>query len=170
MLDPARPFPADVSSTSHANQGPALSALPWPMAYRPWALAELTRRIFDTGHLVVIRRKLPSDRVTVDCVKTFLLFLNGGSMLRCPFQSLAIDRYWSPSKKKQQHKKVSSLHARTKSVFLLSPSVILLWSAVMPWSWIKERPGCVWNECHMSHILTLTGKRCRQEKKRGHIV
>ena len=46
---------------SHANGGPASSALPWPMAYRPWALAELTRyRSFvDTGRLVVIRRKLP---------------------------------------------------------------------------------------------------------------
>ena len=42
-LDWARPFPADASSTSRANEGPALSALPWSMAYRPWALAELTR-------------------------------------------------------------------------------------------------------------------------------
>ena len=40
----ARPFPADAFSTSHANKGPASSALPWPMAYQPWALAELTRR------------------------------------------------------------------------------------------------------------------------------
>ena len=49
-LDWARPFPADASSTSRANEGPASSALPWPMAYRPWALAELTRRrpFFDT--------------------------------------------------------------------------------------------------------------------------
>ena len=51
------------------------------MAYRPWALAELTvRRPFvDTGRLVVIHRKLPSDRVTVDRGEAFLLFLNGGS-------------------------------------------------------------------------------------------
>ena len=71
------PFPADASSMSSANKGPASSALSWPMAYRPWALAELTRcRPFvDTGRLVVIRRKLPSDRVTVDCDKAFLLFL-----------------------------------------------------------------------------------------------
>ena len=60
-LDWARPFPADASSTSRANEGPASSAL-------PWALAELTwRRPFvDTGRLVVIRRKLPSYLVTVD--------------------------------------------------------------------------------------------------------
>ena len=31
-LDLARPFPADASSMSSANEGPALSALPWPMA------------------------------------------------------------------------------------------------------------------------------------------
>ena len=63
-LDWACPFPADASSTSRANKGPASSALPWPMAYRPWALAELTRRrpFVDTGCLVVIRRKLPSHR------------------------------------------------------------------------------------------------------------
>ena len=75
-LDWARPFPADASSTSRANEGPASSALPWPMAYRPWALAELTRRrpFVDTGHLVVIRRKLRSNQVTVDCGKAFLLF------------------------------------------------------------------------------------------------
>ena len=50
-LDWAHPFPADASSTSCANEGPASSALPWPMAYQPWALAELTgRRPFvDTG-------------------------------------------------------------------------------------------------------------------------
>ena len=75
MLDWARPFPADASSTSRANEGPASSALPWPMAYQPWALAELTRRrpFVDTGRLVVIRRKLPSNQVTVDCGKGFLL-------------------------------------------------------------------------------------------------
>ena len=41
-------FPADASSTSCANKGPALSAL-------PWALAELTRPrpFIDTGRLVV---------------------------------------------------------------------------------------------------------------------
>ena len=50
-LDWARPFPADASSMSRANKGPDSSALPWPMAYRPWALAELTRRrpFVDTG-------------------------------------------------------------------------------------------------------------------------
>ena len=75
-LDCARPFPADASSTSRANEGPASSALPWPMACRPWALAELTRRrpFIDTVCLDVIRRKLLSDRVTVDCGETFLLF------------------------------------------------------------------------------------------------
>ena len=41
-LDWARPFPADASSTFRANKGPASSALPWPMAYWAWALAELT--------------------------------------------------------------------------------------------------------------------------------
>ena len=66
-LDWARPFPADASSTSRANEGPALLSLPWPMAYWPRALAELTRRwpFVDTGRLIGIRRKLPSDRVTV---------------------------------------------------------------------------------------------------------
>ena len=75
MLDWARPFPADASSMFRANEGPASSALPWPMAYRPWALAELTRRrpFVDTGRLVVIHRKLPGDRVTVDFGKVFLL-------------------------------------------------------------------------------------------------
>ena len=74
-LDLARSFPAHASLTSHANEGPALSILPWPMAYRPWALAELTRRrpFVDMGRLVVIRRKLQSDRVTVDCGQAFLL-------------------------------------------------------------------------------------------------
>ena len=40
------------------------------------ALAELTRHrpLVDTGRLVVIPRKLPSKRVTVDCGKSFLLF------------------------------------------------------------------------------------------------
>ena len=44
------------------------------MAYQP--CAELTPRwpFVDTGRLVIIRRKLPSDRVTVDCGKAFLLF------------------------------------------------------------------------------------------------
>ena len=89
-LDWARPFPADASSTSRANEGPASSALPWPMAYRPWALTELTRRrpFVDTGRLVAIHRKLQSDRVTADCGKAFLLFLNGGRKLKgldgCP--------------------------------------------------------------------------------------
>ena len=36
------------------------------MAYWPWALAKLRRPFVDTRSLVVIRRKLPSDRVTVD--------------------------------------------------------------------------------------------------------
>ena len=41
----------------------------WPMAYRPWALAELTwhRPFVGTGRLVVIRRKLQSDQVTSRC-------------------------------------------------------------------------------------------------------
>ena len=75
-LDMARPFPADASLTSRANKGPASSALQWPMVYRPLALDELTqsRPFVDSGHLVVIRRKLPSDRVTVGCGKAFLLF------------------------------------------------------------------------------------------------
>ena len=75
-LDWARPFAADASSKSRANEGPALSALPWPMAYRPWALAERIRRrpFVDTGRLIVIRRKLRTDRVTLDCGKVFLLF------------------------------------------------------------------------------------------------
>ena len=62
-LNLARPFPADASSKSGA------------MAYRPWALAELTwRRPFvDTGRLVIIRRKLPSDQVTDEFGKEFLL-------------------------------------------------------------------------------------------------
>ena len=74
-LDWARPFPADASSTSCANEAPTSSALPRPMAYRPWVLAELTRRrpFIDTGRLVVIRRKLPSDRVTVDGGEAILL-------------------------------------------------------------------------------------------------
>ena len=40
-----------------------------------WALAELTwRRPFvDTGRLVIIRRKLPSDQVTDEFGKEFLL-------------------------------------------------------------------------------------------------
>ena len=42
-LDLAGPFPADASSMSSANEGPALSALPWPMAGRPWAMVKLTR-------------------------------------------------------------------------------------------------------------------------------
>ena len=33
-LDWARPFPADAAMTSRANEGLALSALPWPMAPR----------------------------------------------------------------------------------------------------------------------------------------
>ena len=47
-----------------------------------YAYAELTRRrpFVDTGRLVVIRRKLLSDRVTVDCGIAFLLFGNGGSI------------------------------------------------------------------------------------------
>ena len=60
-LNWARTCPADASSTSHANEGPAWSALSRPMAYRPWALAELTRPFVDTGRLIVIRRKLPSN-------------------------------------------------------------------------------------------------------------
>ena len=38
------------------------------MAYRPWALAELTRlgSFVDTGQLVRSSRKLPRDRVTVN--------------------------------------------------------------------------------------------------------
>jgi len=35
--DWARPFPADASPTSRANEGPASSALPWHMPHRPWA-------------------------------------------------------------------------------------------------------------------------------------
>ena len=64
-LDWARLFLADASSTSRANEGPAL----------PWALAELTRHrpFVDTGFLVVIRRKLPSDQVIADCSKVYLL-------------------------------------------------------------------------------------------------
>ena len=74
-LDRALPFPADASSMSRANKGPASSAL-------PWALAELTRRrpFVDTRRLVAICRNLPSDRVTADCGKAFLLFWNGGSI------------------------------------------------------------------------------------------
>ena len=47
------------------------------MAYRPCTLADMTRRrpFLDTRHLVVIRRKLWSDRVTVDCGEVFQLFL-----------------------------------------------------------------------------------------------
>ena len=64
----SRPFPATSSSPSRANKGPAPSAQPWPMAYRPWALAELTRLgpFVDTGRLVRSSRKLPRDRVTVN--------------------------------------------------------------------------------------------------------
>ena len=64
----SRPFPATSSSPSRANEGPASSAQPWPMAYRPWALAELTRLgpFVDTGRLVRSSRKLPRDRVTVN--------------------------------------------------------------------------------------------------------
>ena len=60
-LDWTHPFPADASLTSRANKGPASSALPWPMAYQPWVLAEMTQRrpFVDTGRLVIIRRKLP---------------------------------------------------------------------------------------------------------------
>ena len=76
MLDWARLFTEDASSTSGAKEGTASSALPRPMAYRQQALAELTQRrpFVETGRLVVIRRKLPSDPVTVDCGKAFLLF------------------------------------------------------------------------------------------------
>ena len=72
----AREFPANDDQTSCVNEGPALSAVPWPIAYRPWALAELTRHrpFVDTGRLIVIRRKLPSDRVTLNLGKAFLLF------------------------------------------------------------------------------------------------
>ena len=42
--------------------------------------AYLTRPFVDTGRLVVICRKLPSDWVTVDCGITFLLFWNAGSI------------------------------------------------------------------------------------------
>ena len=44
------------------------SAMARAVAYRPWALAELTwcRPFIGTGCLLVICRKLPSDRVTVD--------------------------------------------------------------------------------------------------------
>ena len=74
-LDWACPFPADASLTSCANEGPSLSAPAKLMAYWPWALAELTRSrpFVDTGRIVVIRRKLQSDRVTVDVGKAFLL-------------------------------------------------------------------------------------------------
>ena len=75
MLDWARRFPADASSTSRADEEPTSSPLPWPMACRSWALAERSQRrpFVDTGRLVVIRRKLPSNRVTVDCGQAFLL-------------------------------------------------------------------------------------------------
>ena len=70
----AREFPANDDETSCVNEGRMASQLcqgPWPVG-----LAELTRRgpFVDTGRLVVIGRKLPSDRVTVDCDKAFLLF------------------------------------------------------------------------------------------------
>ena len=47
------------------------------MAHGPWALAELTwgRPFVDTRHLVVICRKLRSNRVTVDYGKAFLFIL-----------------------------------------------------------------------------------------------
>ena len=67
------------------QQGPSSSAVRLPMAYghgRPWALAELTRHrpFVNTGRLVVIRRKLPTDQVAVVCGEAFLLFWNGGSI------------------------------------------------------------------------------------------
>ena len=47
-----------------------------------WVPAEVTwcNPFVDRGHLVVIRRKLQSNWVTVDCGKAFLLFSNGGSI------------------------------------------------------------------------------------------
>ena len=56
-FDWARPFPADASSTSRANEGPASSALPGPMAGRPWAMAELTRRAQSSVPTFLERRK-----------------------------------------------------------------------------------------------------------------
>ena len=53
MFDWACPLPADASSTSSANEGPAC---------------------VDTGRLVISRRKLARNRVTVDCGKALLLF------------------------------------------------------------------------------------------------
>ena len=52
------------------TKGPPHQLYPWP------ALEELTQRrpFVDKGRLVVIRRKLPSNRVTIDWGKAFLLF------------------------------------------------------------------------------------------------
>jgi len=57
---------------SRANKGLASSALSRHMAYQPRALAELTQRgpFVDTGRPDVIRRKLLSNWVTVDCGKS----------------------------------------------------------------------------------------------------
>ena len=57
------------------------------MAYQPWALAELTRHrpFVDTGCLVIIGKKLPSDQVTVEFGKAFLILWNGGSIQRESF-------------------------------------------------------------------------------------
>ena len=75
-FDWARKFTADASLTSRAKARFVSLA----MAYRPWALAGATQRrpFVDTGCLVVIRRKLPSDQVTVDC-GSVPTFWNGGS-------------------------------------------------------------------------------------------
>ena len=53
----------------------------------PWALAELTRHrpFVDTGCLVIIGKKLPSDQVTVEFGKAFLILWNGGSIQRESF-------------------------------------------------------------------------------------
>ena len=94
-LDWCRLFP-----TPCANEAPASSALSWPMAYRPWAVAELTRRrpFVGTGRLVIIRRKLPSDQVTVEFCKAFFLLWNGGSIQRESFSYFleVLELFWEP--------------------------------------------------------------------------
>ena len=80
-LDWARPFPAGASLLSRANEGPTSSALPWPMAYRPWALVELTLRgpFVDTGRRGGICRERTSP------IKRFYFFETEGVQFFIPF-------------------------------------------------------------------------------------
>ena len=71
-----REFPADDNETSCVNERAyAESVLPVPMAGRPWAMAELTRRVL-CWHGTSRRHLQEMDEPN----QTLLLFLNGGSI------------------------------------------------------------------------------------------